>query len=247
MTLLVGLEKLGYEVSEAGMWSRWRSTAVCGSRACRWQAVQTYRAASAPRLALLQRLSLKVRESLRLLPFADFCERNDMLQRHNHQGNCGPAPGTSDPDNLSGLHQQLTSHLHQAQQKSSVRLILFAFTPRPAPREQLLSRGKGKVAWSCAHRDALCIHNLHFIGYRQHGYLIPNKEETWDILRKAIQPTLAFPSFRTWWGERPERASLLSFRGRKKKKVLMRCNWKYSVMTYHIEHEHWSLESEKYT
>lgn len=81
-----------------------------------------------------------------LLPFADFCERNDMLQRHNHQGNCGPAPGTSDPDNLSGLHQQLTSHLHQAQQKSSVRLILFAFTPRPAPREQLLSRGKGKVA-----------------------------------------------------------------------------------------------------
>lgn len=104
-------------IRTARLWGQWsrlvkqvRSTEVSGSRSCRWQATSPYWSSSAPGLDLPRQLSLKVRESLRDLPFTAFCERTGMLQWHSHQGNYCPAPGTSDPENLSGLHQQLTSH-----------------------------------------------------------------------------------------------------------------------------------------
>lgn len=94
-----------------------------------------------------------------------------MLLWHSHQGNYGPALRTSDPENLSGLHQQLTCHsrLSLAHPKSAVMLLRFVFALRPALREQLLPKpwgGKGKTAagMKLPHRVAWRIHDLHFIG-----------------------------------------------------------------------------------
>lgn len=196
--LLVELEKRGYEVSEAGMWSRWgaQRCVAAGHADGKW-CLPTGQHPHGGLFSCGPSNSLKVRESLscrsltfvkEMVCYSGIAIREIMVLLQEQVTLRTSAAYTSSWQAIPASHQ---SDVH-------CEAALW-----PALRGQLLSetwQGKEKMAWSCPtwmHLTPItCISSAK--GSTVNRYHLPI---TWNILRKVIQPTVVVvTNFRTWSG-----------------------------------------------